>query len=76
MIPFRSLGDGCADRLRRFLLPLENRAMTGELAALSARYACAEMLLAGVSCFVDMYYFEDALAPARRYDVPMYPCRS
>jgi cytosine/adenosine deaminase-related metal-dependent hydrolase len=64
MIPFRSLGDDCADRLRRFLLPLENRTMTGELAALSARYACAEMLLSGVSCFVDMYYFEDALASA------------
>jgi cytosine/adenosine deaminase-related metal-dependent hydrolase len=64
MIPFRSLGDDCADRLRRFLLPLEKRAMTGELAALSARYACAEMLLAGVTCFVDMYYFEDAVAAA------------
>ncbi|MDR1955834.1 MAG: amidohydrolase [Treponema sp.] len=64
MIPFRSLGDDCADRLRRFLLPLENRAMTGELASLSALYACAEMLLAGISCFVDMYYFEDTLAAA------------
>lgn len=64
MIPFRSLGDDCADRLRRFLLPLEKQVMTGELAALSALYACAEMLLAGISCFMDMYYFEDTLAAA------------
>ncbi|QQO08259.1 amidohydrolase [Breznakiella homolactica] len=64
MIPFRSLGDDCPDRLRRFLFPLENEAMTPELASLSARYACAEMLLAGTTCFVDMYYFEDHIARA------------
>ena len=64
MIPFRSLGDDCADRLRRFLLPLENRAMTRGLIVKSAKYACAEMLLSGISCFVDMYYFEDDIARA------------
>lgn len=64
MIPFRSLGDDCADRLRRFLLPLENRAMTRELIAQSAKYACAEMLLSGITCFLDMYYFEDEIARA------------
>mgnify|MGYP004524590067 FL=1 len=31
MIPFRSMGDDCRDRLRRFLFPLENDAMTPEL---------------------------------------------
>ena len=46
MIPFRSLGDDCPDRLRRFLFPLENAAMTRELAQASARYAAAEMMLA------------------------------
>ena len=45
MIPFRSLGDGYRDRLRRFLFPLELNAMTAELAYQSARYASAEMLL-------------------------------
>jgi len=64
MIPFRSLGDDYPDRLRRFLMPLEKRAMTRELAVKSARYACAEMLLAGTGCFVDMYFFEDAIADA------------
>ena len=64
MVPFRSLGDDCPDRLRRFLFPLEQRAMTPELVYQSTRYACAEMLLAGVTCFVDMYYFEDQVARA------------
>ena len=60
MIPFRSLGDDCPDRLRRFLFPLENAAMTRELAQASA----AEMMLGGVTTVFDMYYFEDALAEA------------
>lgn len=61
MIPFRSLGDDCPDRLRRFLFPLENQCMTKKLACLSGAYAIAEMLLGGVTCMADMYYFEDAL---------------
>lgn len=36
MIPFRSMGDDCPDRLRRFLFPLELEAMTPELIYLSA----------------------------------------
>lgn len=59
MIPFRSLGDDCPDRLRRFLFPLENACMTKTLACASTRYAMAEMLLGGVTCVADMYYFED-----------------
>ena len=64
MVPFRSLGDDCADRLRRFLFPLENDAMTPELAYLGARYAMAEMLLGGITTFVDMYYFQEQIAKA------------
>ncbi len=64
MIPFRSLGDDCKDRLRRFLLPLENKCMDGELAYSSAKYAIAEMLLGGVTTFLDMYYFEEEIAKA------------
>lgn len=62
MVPFRSMGDDCPDRLRRFLFPLENEAMTGELVYLGARCGAAEMLRAGVTTFVDMYYFEDEVA--------------
>lgn len=64
MIPFRSLGDDCADRLRRFLFPLENEAMTKALVYRGARYGICEMLLAGVTTFTDMYYFEEEVARA------------
>jgi cytosine/adenosine deaminase-related metal-dependent hydrolase len=63
MIPFRSLGDDCPDRLRRLLFPLE-ASMTARLARASARYACCEMILSGTTTFVDMYYFEDDIARA------------
>lgn len=64
MIPFRSLGDDYPDRLRRFLFPLENECMNEELAYTSGKYAIAEMQLAGVTTFFDMYYFEQQLAEA------------
>lgn len=64
MIPFRSLGDDYPDRLRRFLFPLENECMNERLAYTSAKYAIAEMQLAGVTTFFDMYYYEQQLAEA------------
>lgn len=64
MVPFRSLGDDCPDRLRRFLFPLELAAMTPELVYTAARYAVCELLLSGVTSVLDMYYFEDQVARA------------
>lgn len=64
MIPFRGLGDDCKDRLRVFLLPMEQKAMDAELVYLSTRYAAAEMLLAGVTTVFDMYYYEAEAARA------------
>ncbi len=64
MIPFRSMGDDCPDRLRRFLFPLELEAMTPELVYAASRYAVCELLLAGVTSVLDMYYFEDQAARA------------
>lgn len=64
MVPFRTLGDDCKDRLRRFLFPLENECMNEKLVYTSTKYAIAEMLLGGVTTFVDMYYFEDEVAKA------------
>ena len=64
MIPFRSLGDDCKDRLRRYLFPLENECMNKQLAYYSAKYAICEMLLSGVTTIMDMYYFEDEVAKA------------
>ncbi|MBP3886745.1 MAG: amidohydrolase [Cellulosilyticum sp.] len=64
MVPFRSLGDDCKDRLRRFLFPLENECMTPELVYHGAKYGIGEMLLSGVTTMMDMYYFEDEVAKA------------
>ncbi|GAB1484550.1 hypothetical protein MASR2M78_33680 [Treponema sp.] len=61
MIPFRSLGDDVPDRLRRLLFPLE-KLMTSELACASASYACCELIAAGTTTFVDMYFFEAEIA--------------
>ena len=62
MIPFRGLGDDCKDRLRAFLLPMENQAMDAEMVRLSTRYAIGELLLSGVTTVLDMYYFEEVVA--------------
>lgn len=64
MVPFRGLGDDCRDRLRVFLLPMEQKAMDGELVYRSTRYAAAELLLSGVTTVLDMYYFEEMAAQA------------
>ena len=64
MVPFRGLGDDCKDRLRVFLLPMEQKAMDARLTYLSTRYGAAEMLLGGVTTVVDMYYFEEEAARA------------
>ena len=64
MIPFRSLGDDCPDRLRRFLFPLENACMNETLTYHGAAYAAAEMISAGITTVVDMYYFMDEVANA------------
>ena len=62
MIPFRSLGDDCPDRLRRFLFPLEKEVVDETLVELSTAYAIAEMQLAGITTMCDMYYFENVVA--------------
>ena len=62
MIPFRGLGDDCKDRLRVFLLPMEEKAMDREMAVLAGRYGICELLLAGVTTVMDMYYFAGDLA--------------
>lgn len=62
MISFRSLADDVPDRLHRFLMPLENNAMTESLAVASAKIAIAEMIRGGITSAVDMYYHEAAIA--------------
>ena len=64
MVPFRTMGDDCPDRLTRFLFPLEQEAWTEELTFLGARFAAAEMLLSGITTCADMYYYEDQVIRA------------
>lgn len=64
MIPFRSLGDDCPDRLRRYLFPLEIECMSAPLVYEAARYAILEMQRSGITTFMDMYYFEEEVAKA------------
>ena len=64
MMPFRSLGDDCPDRLRRFLFPLEAKAMNKELTKVAAKYAACELMLGGVTQVFDMYFYEDEVAEA------------
>ncbi|MCL2852134.1 MAG: amidohydrolase [Defluviitaleaceae bacterium] len=53
MITYRSLADDVPDRLNRFMLPLEARTMSEELVRHGTYYACAEMLLSGITTIVD-----------------------
>lgn len=60
----RSLGDDVPNRLKKYIFPLEAKIVNKELVYLGAKYGIAEMLLGGVTTFVDMYYFEDEVAKA------------
>lgn len=62
MMVFRSLADDAADRLKRYMMPLEQSAMTREMAVAGAEYAFAELLLGGVTTVHDAYYFEKDIA--------------
>lgn len=66
MVIFRSLGDDVADRLKRYIFPLEQNLVDRNLVSLGSRYGIAEMLASGVTTFADMYYFEDEAAQAAK----------
>ena len=61
---------GLADDLRLdvwlmgYMMPVEREFVTPEFVRLGTRLGCAEMIRSGVTCFADMYYFEDAVAEA------------
>lgn len=48
--------------LEKFIFPAEARNLNPEFIRWGTRLACLEMLLSGVTTFVDMYYFEDLVA--------------
>ena len=48
--------------LKDFIFPAEARNVTEDFSRWGTRLAAAEMIRSGVTTFVDMYYFEDAIA--------------
>ncbi len=61
---------GLADDLRLdvwllgYMMPVEREFVNPEFVRLGTRLACAEMIRSGVTCFADMYYFEQYVAGA------------
>ena len=65
-----SLLRGLADDLRLdvwlmgYMMPVERQFVSPDFVRLGTKLACAEMIRSGVTCFADMYYFEDDVAAA------------
>lgn len=61
---------GLADDLRLdvwlmgYMMPVEQAFVGSRFCWLGTQLACAEMIRSGVTCFADMYYFEEAVADA------------
>ncbi len=61
---------GLADDLRLdvwllgYMMPVEREFVTPEFVYLGTKIACAEFIRTGVTCFADMYYFEEEVARA------------
>lgn len=66
MTIFRSLGDDVADRLKRFMFPLEAKFVDRDVVYWGTLHGALEMVEGGVTTFVDMYYFEDEAARAAK----------
>jgi 5-methylthioadenosine/S-adenosylhomocysteine deaminase len=47
-----------------YMMPVEREFVSPDFCRLGTLLACAEMIRGGVTCFADMYYFEDAVAAA------------
>ncbi len=61
---------GLADDLRLdvwllgYMMPVEREFVSPEFVRLGTQIACAELIRSGVTCFADMYYFEEHVAQA------------
>src|SRR5690349_2284 len=58
---------GLADDLRLdvwlmgYMMPVEREFVNPAFVTLGTKLGCAEMIRSGVTCFADMYYFEEAI---------------
>ncbi|MEX0788872.1 MAG: amidohydrolase family protein [Anaerolineales bacterium] len=50
--------------LMGYVMPVEREFVSPDFCRLGSLLACAEMIRGGVTCFADMYYFEDSVAQA------------
>ncbi len=64
MSVFRTLGEDIPNRLYKYLFPLEDNVVDENIVRVGARLSLAEMIMGGVTTFVDMYYFEHEVAKA------------
>ena len=61
---------GLADDLRLdvwlmgYMMPVEREFVSPDFVRLGAQLACAELIRSGVTCFADIYYFEEDVAKA------------
>ncbi len=61
---------GLADDLRLdvwllgYMMPVERQFVSPEFVRLGTQIACLELIRSGVTCFADMYYFEESVAQA------------
>ena len=62
MTLFRSLGDDIADRLFRYIFPLEAELVSPEMVRIGAQLGNTEMVKGGVTTYASMYYFEEEVA--------------
>lgn len=65
---FRAIADDMRleDWLNQFIFPAESKNVTADFVRWGTRLACLEMMLAGITTYTDMYYFEDAEAEAAK----------
>jgi 5-methylthioadenosine/S-adenosylhomocysteine deaminase len=61
---FRTLADDTADRLKKYLFPLEKQFVTPDLVYWASLYSLIEMIEGGTTTIADMYYYEDIVADA------------
>jgi 5-methylthioadenosine/S-adenosylhomocysteine deaminase len=61
---FRAIADDMRlqDWLENFIFPAESKNVSAEFVRWGTRLACLEMVLAGITTYTDMYYFEDVEA--------------
>ena len=64
MVLFRGIADDLllSDWLNKYIFPAEAKNVDDDFVRWGMRLSCLEMLLGGTTTFVDMYYFEDAIA--------------